>query len=277
MAQTEAARPDGIEAIVIVTPNHLHAPIATAFPSRHRCDCDKPLSTTLAEAEGLQVLARENRRFVVTLNNTGYAMVRQARDGCCRRARRIVSVHAAYIQDWLTLPIDAQARRGRMAHRFGTRRAVGGAGRHRRACFNLASFIPATPRPYRLIFTAGRAPVGRQRACAGALTAGRAARSWQARHRQATTTFGSHLWRQGRARMVGHAAENCAARRRKRARLCGGHGRPRKAEGRACRPRTRRLYRGHPYRDAANIIRAHRPGFAVDRERQFDASTVPAA
>ncbi|TIV74297.1 MAG: gfo/Idh/MocA family oxidoreductase, partial [Mesorhizobium sp.] len=31
MAKAEAARPDGIEAVVIVTPNHLHAPIATAF------------------------------------------------------------------------------------------------------------------------------------------------------------------------------------------------------------------------------------------------------
>ncbi|TIN13152.1 MAG: gfo/Idh/MocA family oxidoreductase, partial [Mesorhizobium sp.] len=31
MAKAEAARTDGIEAVVIVTPNHLHAPIATAF------------------------------------------------------------------------------------------------------------------------------------------------------------------------------------------------------------------------------------------------------
>src|SRR5215204_4519096 len=31
MARAEAERPDGIEAVVIVTPNHLHAPVATAF------------------------------------------------------------------------------------------------------------------------------------------------------------------------------------------------------------------------------------------------------
>src|SRR3954447_536755 len=82
MARAEAARPDGIEAVVIVTPNHLHAPIATAFlEAGIDVICDKPLSTTLADAEALVALAKaKNRRFVVTLNNTGYAMVRQARE-----------------------------------------------------------------------------------------------------------------------------------------------------------------------------------------------------
>lgn len=59
MARTEAARPDGIEAVVIVTPNHLHAPIATAFlEAGIDVICDKPLSTTLADAEALVALAR---------------------------------------------------------------------------------------------------------------------------------------------------------------------------------------------------------------------------
>ena len=59
MARAEAARPDGIEAVVIVTPNHLHAPIATAFlEAGIDVICDKPLSTTLAEAEALVALAR---------------------------------------------------------------------------------------------------------------------------------------------------------------------------------------------------------------------------
>ncbi|EHH10082.1 oxidoreductase domain-containing protein, partial [Mesorhizobium amorphae CCNWGS0123] len=70
MAKAEAERPDGIEAVVIVTPNHLHAPIATAFLAAGiDVICDKPLSTTLADAEALVALARaKNRRFVVTLN-----------------------------------------------------------------------------------------------------------------------------------------------------------------------------------------------------------------
>ena len=51
MAAREAARPDGIEAVVIVTPNHLHYPVAKAFlDAGIDVICDKPLSTTLAEA-----------------------------------------------------------------------------------------------------------------------------------------------------------------------------------------------------------------------------------
>src|SRR6188474_2214240 len=52
MARSEAARPDGIEAVVIVTPNDLHAPVATVFlEAGIDVICDKPLSTTLADAE----------------------------------------------------------------------------------------------------------------------------------------------------------------------------------------------------------------------------------
>src|SRR5262245_29161388 len=111
MARAEARRPDGIEAVVIVTPNHLHAPIATAFMEAGiDVICDKPLSTTLSEAESLVALSdRLKRKLLVTLNNTGYAMVRQARQMVAAgELGSIVSVHASYIQDWLTRPIDAE-------------------------------------------------------------------------------------------------------------------------------------------------------------------------
>ena len=114
MARAEAARPDGIEAVVIVTPNHLHAPVATAFlEAGIDVICDKPLSTTVADAEALVALtARLKRRFVVTLNNTGYAMVRQAREMVAAGALgRLVSIHGSYIQDWLTKPIDAEGQK----------------------------------------------------------------------------------------------------------------------------------------------------------------------
>src|SRR5271155_4548764 len=82
MAAREAGRPDGIEAVVIVTPNHLHYPVAEAFIEVGiDIICDKPLSTTLAEATELVELTRAKRLvFAVTLNNTGYPMVRQARE-----------------------------------------------------------------------------------------------------------------------------------------------------------------------------------------------------
>lgn len=114
MAAAEAARPDGIEAVVIVTPNHLHAPVAKAFLEQGiDVICDKPLSTSLAEAEELVALARKSKLvFAVTLNNTGYAMVRQARqmiqDGALGELR---IVRAEYIQDWLTNPIDGEGQK----------------------------------------------------------------------------------------------------------------------------------------------------------------------
>jgi predicted dehydrogenase len=114
MARREAARPDGIEAVVIVTPNHLHHPVAKAFLAAGiDVICDKPLSTTMAQAHELVALAeRSGLVFAVTLNNTGYPMVRQAREMIAAGALGALRVvHAAYIQDWLTLPIDAEGQK----------------------------------------------------------------------------------------------------------------------------------------------------------------------
>ncbi len=114
MAEREAARPDGIEAVVIVTPNHLHYPISKAFlEAGVDVICDKPLSATLAEARELVALAAaKSLVFAVTLNNTGYPMVRQAREMIAAgELGELRVVHAAYIQDWLTNPIDASGQK----------------------------------------------------------------------------------------------------------------------------------------------------------------------
>jgi len=114
MAAREAGRPDGIEAVVIVTPNHLHHPVAKAFlAARIDVICDKPLSTTLQEAGELVELTRARGLvFAVTLNNTGYPMVRQAREMIAAgEIGDIRVVHAAYIQDWLTQAIDADGQK----------------------------------------------------------------------------------------------------------------------------------------------------------------------
>jgi predicted dehydrogenase len=114
MAAREAGRPDGIEAVVIVTPNHLHHPVAKAFLAAGiDVICDKPLSTTLQEAGELVELTRASGLvFAVTLNNTGYPMVRQAREMIAAgEIGDIRVVHAAYIQDWLTQPIDADGQK----------------------------------------------------------------------------------------------------------------------------------------------------------------------
>ena len=110
MARREAGLDDGIEAVVIVTPNHLHHPVAAAFlEAGIDVICDKPLTTTLDEAKQLVALARaKGLVFAVTLNNTGYPMVRQAREMIAAgEIGEIRVVHTTYIQDWLSEPIDA--------------------------------------------------------------------------------------------------------------------------------------------------------------------------
>jgi predicted dehydrogenase len=104
MAQAEAARPDRIDAVAIVTPNHLHHGPAKAFlEAGIAVICDKPLTTSLADALDLEATAGgAGVPFVLTHNYSGYAMVRQMRvmvaDGLLGAIR---VVQAEYAQDWL--------------------------------------------------------------------------------------------------------------------------------------------------------------------------------
>ncbi len=109
MAKAEAARDDGIDVVAIVTPNHLHAPVATAFlEAGIHVICDKPLAISLAEAEALAKLAREKKKlFALTHTYSGYPMVRYARELVETGAiggLRVVQVE--YAQDWLAEPIE---------------------------------------------------------------------------------------------------------------------------------------------------------------------------
>jgi predicted dehydrogenase len=110
MAQTEASRSDGIEAVAIVTPNHLHAPVAEAFlEAGVHIICDKPLTATLEEARRLRDKARARGLiFAVTYNYSGYPLVRHARAMVQAGeigAIRVVQVE--YAQDWLARPLEA--------------------------------------------------------------------------------------------------------------------------------------------------------------------------
>jgi len=81
MAKKEAARPDGIEAVSIVTPNNVHFGPAKAFlEAGIHVICDKPLTSTLADARALAAIKpKGGARFLLTHNYTGYPLVRQAR------------------------------------------------------------------------------------------------------------------------------------------------------------------------------------------------------
>lgn len=110
MARAEAARDDGIDAVAIVTPNHLHAPVATAFLEADiHVICDKPLAISLGEGEALARLAREkNRLFALTHTYSGYPLVRHARELVERgELGEIRVVQVEYAQDWLAEPVEA--------------------------------------------------------------------------------------------------------------------------------------------------------------------------
>ena len=145
MAGAEAARADGIEAVAIVTPNHLHFPIARTFlEAGIHVICDKPLTTAAEESAALVAMAVEHDRILaVTYNYTGSPLVRQARamvaDGVLGDVR---VVNVEYVQDWLSTPLEEtgqkQAAWRTDPARSGAGGCVGDIGTH---AFHLACFV----------------------------------------------------------------------------------------------------------------------------------------
>ncbi|WP_339638929.1 Gfo/Idh/MocA family oxidoreductase [uncultured Sulfitobacter sp.] len=145
MAEAEAAREDGIEAVSIVTPNHVHAAAAKAFLAKGiHVICDKPLTSTLEDAEALEAaVARADALFIVTHNYTGYPMIRQARAMVeAGDLGDIRIVQAEYPQDWLTAQMEnegvKQAEWRTDPARSGAGGSVGDIGTH---AHNLACFV----------------------------------------------------------------------------------------------------------------------------------------
>jgi predicted dehydrogenase len=145
MAKAEAKRPDGIEAVSIVTPNHMHFPVAKAFlKAGIHVICDKPLTSTLGDAKKLAgLVADSGKLFILTHNYTGYPMIRQARDMVAKgELGRIQLVQSEYAQDWLTTPLEQtgqkQAEWRVDPARSGAGGAIGDIGTH---AFNLACFV----------------------------------------------------------------------------------------------------------------------------------------
>ena len=114
MARAEAARKDGIDIVAIVTPNHLHGRIASAFlDAGIHVICDKPLTSTLAEAMELVQRVRQSKcLFALTHNYSGYPMVRQAREMVAAgELGEIRVVQAEYPQDWLSTDLEASGQK----------------------------------------------------------------------------------------------------------------------------------------------------------------------
>jgi len=146
MAKAEAARPDGIEAVAIVTPNNVHAPAAKAFLNAGiHVICDKPLTLTTDEAKELVALVKSTGKiFMLTHNYTGYPMIRQARAMIANGdLGEIRLVQAEYPQDWLTERAETsgsnkQAEWRTDPKRTGAGGCIGDIGTH---AYNLACFV----------------------------------------------------------------------------------------------------------------------------------------
>lgn len=145
MAIGEAGRADGIEAVSIVTPNHVHYDAAREFLQRGiHVICDKPLTSTLADAEKLKTVADESDAlFILTHNYTGYPMVRQAREMVARGdVGTIRVVQVEYPQDWLTEAIEQTGAKQAVWRTDPARSGAGGStgdiGTH---AYNLACFV----------------------------------------------------------------------------------------------------------------------------------------
>lgn len=146
MLDSEAARPDGVDVVAIMTPNDSHFPYArAALEKGFDVICDKPMTNSVGEAEKLVRLVEESGLvFCLTHNYTGYPMVRQARamvENGELGAIRLVQVE--YVQGGKAAEDDPDPARGPVPWRFDPARSgpslvLGDIGTH---AHNLVRFI----------------------------------------------------------------------------------------------------------------------------------------
>ncbi len=147
MAEAERKLPEGerIDFVSIVTPNNTHYDIARTFiEAGFHIVCDKPMTTTVEEAEDLCRLVDEHDTiFALTHNYTGYPMVKQARhmirEGLLGTIRKVV---VEYPQGWLATYLEGEGAKQAVwrtdPKQAGVSSAIGDIGSHSE---NLARYI----------------------------------------------------------------------------------------------------------------------------------------
>jgi predicted dehydrogenase len=144
MAQAEATREEGIDVVTVLTPNASHQAVCKTFlDAGIDVICEKPLTTTLAEAEDLVATVRRTGRLLgVTYTYTGYPMVREARaliEAGELGAVRVVQVEFAL--GWLSGPSESDSKQAAWRTdpaQAGASFIVGDLGTH---CFHLSEFV----------------------------------------------------------------------------------------------------------------------------------------
>ncbi len=113
MLAAEAKRPDGIDMVVVATPNDTHFAISkAALEAGFHVMCDKPATLSLDEAVALRgVVARSGRQYGLTYTYSGYPLVREAKtlvaQGALGAVRKIV---VEYPQGWLSQKIEGESK-----------------------------------------------------------------------------------------------------------------------------------------------------------------------
>jgi len=145
MAAAEAKRPDRIDAVSIVTPNHVHFGPAKAFlEAGIHVISDKPLTTTVEDAVALAgIVKMSGLIFGLTHNYTGYPLVRQAREMVqAGELGRLRVVQVEYAQDWLTTAVEATGNKQAVWRtdpaQSGPAGSLGDIGTH---AYNIACFV----------------------------------------------------------------------------------------------------------------------------------------
>jgi len=145
MIEAERKRDDGIDFIAIVTPNHLHLPVASAaLDAGVPVMSDKPATATYDEALQLEAaVAKSGLPYALTHTYAGYAMVREARAICAEgKLGAIRKVAVEYLQGWLSRPIEEtgqkQAQWRTDPARSGPGGAIGDIGTH---AFHLLEYV----------------------------------------------------------------------------------------------------------------------------------------
>lgn len=128
----ERARPEGerIDAVAIVTPNHLHAPMAiAALDAGFSVFSEKPMAMNLAEAQAIAGAARASGRlYALAFTYSGYPMVEEARARVARGDFGAIRlVHVEYVQGWLSSPLDREGNKQAEWRTDPARAGLGGA------------------------------------------------------------------------------------------------------------------------------------------------------
>ncbi len=185
MARAEAALPadERIDFVSIVTPNFLHAPVATTFlKAGFHVICDKPMTLSVKEAKALRDTVRKSGKvFALTHNYTGYPMVKEARELVCTgKLGKILKVVAEYPQGWLLDKIETTGQKQASwrldPKKAGSSSCVGDIGTHAEnlgryitglkiaeLCTEFTSFIPG--RTLRMMLTCSSVITAARRVC----------------------------------------------------------------------------------------------------------------